>query len=49
MFEKIYISPDLTRKQQEKDKKLRDMVKEYRVQGMTGVKIVRGKIVRWYG
>jgi hypothetical protein len=45
-YEKVYVSPDLTRIQQEEDKKLRDMVKEYRRQGMTGVKISRGEVVR---
>jgi polyribonucleotide nucleotidyltransferase len=45
-YEKVYVSPDLTRMQQEEDKKLRDKVKEYRRQGMTGVKISRGEVVR---
>ena len=46
LYEKVYISPDLTRMQQGDDKKLRDLVKQYRGQGMMGVKISRGDIVR---
>jgi len=45
-YEKIYISPDLTRKQQEEDKALRDKVKEFRNQGMEGVKISKGCVVQ---
>jgi hypothetical protein len=48
-YEKIFISPDLTRKQQEEDKKLRDKVKELRGQGMTGLKINRGCVVKMEG
>lgn len=49
---KVYVAPDLTRLQQEEDKKLRDKLKEFREDGMkkgierTSVKIVRGEIVR---
>ena len=45
-YEKIYVSPDLTRKQQEEDKALRDKVKEFRGQGMEGVKINKGCVVK---
>ncbi len=45
-YEKIYVVPDLTRKQQEEDKQLRDKLKEYRGQGMEGIKISRGCIVK---
>lgn len=45
-YEKTYISPDLTRKQQEEDKALRDKVKEFRNQGMEGVKISKGCVVQ---
>ena len=45
-YERIYVSPDLTKKQQEEDKTLRDKVKEFRSQGMEGVKINKGCVVR---
>ena len=45
-FAKVYICPDLTRKQQEYDKTLRDKVKEFKGKGMLSIKIVRGKVVR---
>src|SRR5277367_6584564 len=48
-YERIYICPDLTRKQQEEDKTLRDKVKEFRNQGMVGVKINRGCVVKMEG
>ena len=44
-YEKVYISPDLTRLQQEEDKHLRDKVKEFKQQGLSNVKIVRGQVV----
>ena len=46
------MAPDLTRLQQEEDKKLRDKLKEFREEGSkkgnerTSVKIIRGEIVR---
>ena len=48
-YEKIFISPDLTRKQQEDDKTLRDKLKEFRNEGIEGVKINRGSIIRMDG
>ena len=45
-YEKIYVSPDLTRKQQEGDKALRDKVKEFRNQGKEGLKISKGCVVQ---
>jgi len=30
-FENIYVCPDLTRNQQEEDKKLRDQVRDFRI------------------
>ena len=48
-YEKIFVSPDLTRKQQEEDKTLRDKLKEYRNAGIEGVKINRGCIIRMDG
>ena len=48
-FENIFLVPDLTRKQQEEDKMLRDKLKEYRNGGVDGVKINRGCIVRMDG
>jgi hypothetical protein len=52
MLRRVYVAPDLTRMQQEEDKKLRDKVKELREDEMkndkerTNIKIVRGEIVR---
>ena len=46
-FKDIFISPDLTRKQAEEDRKLRLKLKEIRVKGevLDGVKISKGRIV----
>ena len=44
-FKQIFIVPDLTRSQQEEDKKLRDKLKEIRPHGTTNAKIVKGEIV----
>ena len=41
--------PDLTRKQQEEDKQLRDKLKEFRGNGMEGIKISKGCIVKEEG
>ena len=41
--------PDLTRKQQEEDKQLRDKLKEFRGNGMEGIKISKGCIVKEQG
>src|ERR1700690_1361930 len=48
-FDKVYIAPDLTKKQQEEDKTLRDKLKEFKTQGVDGVKIRRGCIVKEQG
>ena len=48
-FERIYVVPDLTRKQQEEDKLLRDKLKELRGNGMEGIKISKGCIVKEQG
>ena len=45
-FKNVYIMPDLTRKQQEADKKIRDKLKELRSQGEQNVKIHKGDIVK---
>src|SRR6266536_5461438 len=45
-YKKVYISPDLTRKQQESDKILRDKLKQMRTAGETDIRIKRGKIVK---
>ena len=45
-FKKIFISPDLTRKQQEIDKKLRLEVRKFRDNGEPGAKIQAGKVVK---
>ena len=46
-FKDIFISPDLTRKQAEEDRKLRLKLKEIRIKGevLDGVKINKGRIV----
>ena len=46
-FKDIFISPDLTRKQAEEDRKLRLKLKEIRMNGevLDGVKISKGRIV----
>ena len=43
-LKKVFITPDLTRKQQEVDKKLRDKLKELRTIGSDEYRIKRGKI-----
>jgi hypothetical protein len=48
-MERIYIAPDLTRKQQEDDKVLRDKVKGFRSAGEQKVRIERGSIVAGEG
>lgn len=46
-FSRIYISNDLTRLQQEQDKKLRDKLREFREEGKLGVKISNGTIMQY--
>ena len=48
-FNKIFIAPDLTIQQQKDDKILRDKLKEFKTQGLTGLKINRGCIVKMEG
>ena len=45
-FKKIFISPDLTSKQQEIDKNLRLEVRKFRGNGESGAKIQAGKVVK---
>lgn len=45
-FKKLFISPDLTKRQQEKDKVLRDKLKECRENGASEAKIKRGQVVK---
>jgi hypothetical protein len=45
-YKRIFISPDLTRKQQEKDKELRQNLKRIRESGESEAKIKFGKIVK---
>jgi hypothetical protein len=45
VLKKIYLAPDLTRMQQEEDKKLRDKLKELRNNGSKNIKITKGEIV----
>jgi hypothetical protein len=44
-FKDIFIVPDLTKVQQEEDKKLRDKLKEIRISGRRQAKIEKGAIV----
>ena len=48
-FKRIYVSPDLTRKQQLIDKDLRDHVKQFRQDGQENVSIRGGKVVKNVG
>jgi hypothetical protein len=45
MLQKVYVSPDLTRKQLFEDKQLRDELKARREQGETSLRIYRGQLV----
>jgi hypothetical protein len=45
-FKKMFISPDLTRKQQEKDKELRSQLKLIRETGVMGARIKNGKVIK---
>jgi myosin heavy subunit len=45
-FQKVFIVPDLTRKQQEVDKELRDQVKKFRSEGVQQVMIKKGKVIK---
>lgn len=46
-YEKVYVTQDLTKSQQEEDKKLRDKLKEMRTAGETDIKINKGQIVKF--
>ena len=46
LFSKVYISLDLTKKQQSKDKELRDKLKEMKEAGEEGCMIRNGKIIK---
>jgi hypothetical protein len=45
-FKKMFISPDLTRKQQEKDKELIRQLKLIRETGVMGARIKNGKVIK---
>ena len=45
-FKKVFITPDLTRKQQETDKVLREQVKKFRSEGHQNVSIRAGKVIK---
>ena len=45
-FKRMFISPDLTRRQQKADKELRTELKKFREQGESTAKIRYGKIVK---
>jgi PHD-finger len=46
-WEKVFIAPDLTRMQQDKDRLLREKLRGIRGQGETSAKIVKGQIVKF--
>jgi len=46
---KVFIVPDLTRLQQENDKKLRDKIRELRTEGVQNIKIQKGQIIKAEG
>jgi hypothetical protein len=48
-YKKVFITPDLTRKQQLVDKELRDQVKKFRSEGAINVVISGGKVVKNLG
>lgn len=45
-YKRMFIAPDLTKKQQAEDKELRRQLKEFRDKGESGVKIKSGKVVK---
>jgi hypothetical protein len=45
-FSKVFITPDLTRKQQERDKELRSQLRRIRDEGEMGARIRYGKVVK---
>jgi hypothetical protein len=45
-FKRVYISPDLTQKQQKVDKDLRERVKKFREDGEVNAKIKAGKVIK---
>ena len=45
-YQKVFVTPDLTRKQQRNDKLLRDKLKDFREGGENNVQIKKGKIVK---
>jgi hypothetical protein len=45
-FKRVFIAPDLTRKQQTVDKDLREKVKSFRQDGHSNVKIKQGKVIK---
>ena len=45
-FKKVFIVLDLTKKQQEIDKELRDKLKKFRSEGEQHAKIRRGKVIK---
>ena len=44
-FDRVYISPDLTRRRQDEDKMLREEVKNRRNAGALNVRIVSGRVI----
>ena len=48
-LENVHLASDLTKMQQEGDKKLRDMAKDFKVKGKKNVRITKGEIgaLRW--
>lgn len=48
-YKEVFVTPDLTRKQQKNDKDLRDKLKKFRKDGEENVRIRKGKIVKLMG
>jgi hypothetical protein len=46
-LERVFVMPDLTKMQQDAERKLRDKLKEIRQAGETDAKINRGDIVKF--
>ena len=46
-FERVYVVPDMTRQQQDLDRKLREKLKSFKQQGESNAKIVWGEVVKF--
>ena len=46
-YQKVFVTPDLTRKQQRNDILLRDKLRDFREGGENNIRIKKGKIVKY--